>query len=90
MKRLFDEDTKNARDSAVAYAKLVLPNAEKVGADVAAMKKRMAHWVTIVENYERDIREAWNNTALSVRERAHLVRTMRTARNQLREQIFGA
>lgn len=89
MKRVADIQ-QNSRESAVVFAKLVLPHADKVGADVEDMKERMARWVTIVENYERDIRDAWNNTSIEVRERARLVKTMRIARKQLMDEIFGS
>ena len=87
MKRVFED--RNARDSAIAYAKLVLPHAEAAGADVEAMKDRMARWVTIVENYERDIAATWANTDYDVNQRANLVKTMRRAREQLMQDIFG-
>lgn len=86
MKRAFEE---NARESAIAYAKLVLPHAHEAGLDVDAIKERMARWVSIVENYERDIAATWANETLEVHERAKLVKEMRRARTQLRDEIFG-
>ena len=86
MNRIFDDT--NARESAIAYAKLVLPHAKTAGLDVGPMKDRMARWVSIVENYERDIRDVWANAELGD-ERPSLVKGMRRARTQLMDEIFG-
>lgn len=86
MKRLF---TENARTKAREYATHVLPHAEKVGIDTAPMKERMARWVNVVEAYERDIADVKANTALDRQERWKLIKTMRHARDQVREEIFG-
>ena len=77
------------RDAAIQYAKLVLPHAKEIGLDVESMKERMAKWVTVVENYDRDIRAAWSNPEMSYLDKADLVRKMMRTRNSIREELFG-
>lgn len=89
MKHAKDIVGENTREFAKRASKFVLPEAEKLGMDVCAMKERMARWVNVVANYERDIAAVKANLKMKNEDKQRLISEMREARDSLREEIFG-
>lgn len=77
------------RSLARSSAKMVFNSAKEVGAPLEPMKARMAKWVQIVENYEKDIAQVKADKTIASGDRDRLLRAMLASRAELYTEIFG-